>query len=286
MKLFEKQIAQLNLKNQNYRNFVEQLLDFLLKEDLGSGDLTTQLLQNPQRKIRAKVIAKSAGILAGSEEVAFFWRKHGVKILAAKPDGARVKIGETIFELSGPAAKILTTERVGLNLLSRMSGIATATEKLAVKIGARKFAATRKTPLGLLDSRAVVVGGGLPHRLNLADQILVKENHRAVEPEIWRNITTKNLFEIEADSPKLALNVATHFAKNKNLILMLDNFSVREFRKTAAQIRKINPHAVLEASGGINEKTAGKFLAAGADFVSLGKLTNSAGVVDFSLKII
>jgi len=286
MRLFEKQITQLNLRNHAYRNFVEQLLEFLLQADLGSGDLTTQLLQNPQRKIEAKVIAKSSGILAGAEEVAFFWRKHGVKILTAKKDGAKVKVGDTIFALSGPAAKILTTERVGLNLLSRLSGIATAAEKLARKIGKRKFAATRKTPLGLLDSRAVVIGGGLPHRLNLADQILVKENHRAVEPEIWRSVATKNFFEVEADSPKLALAIATHFAKNKNLILMLDNFSVGEFRQTAVLIRKINPRIILEASGGIDEKTAGKFLTAGADFVSLGKLTNSSGVVDFSLRII
>ncbi len=291
MKLFSKQIAQLNLHNRAYRNFVEQLLEFLLQADLGSGDLTTQLLQNPQRKIEAKVIAKSAGILAGAEEVAFFWRKHGVKILAAKKDGAKIKVGETVFALSGPAAKILTTERVGLNLLSRMSGIATAAEKLAHKIGRRKFAATRKTPLGLLDSRAVVVGGGLPHRLNLADQILVKENHRAVESEVWKRLLDSRLrgdkvFEIEADSPKLALTIATHFAKNKNLILMLDNFSVGEFRKTAATIRKINPRIILEASGGIDEKTASKLLTAGADFVSLGRLTNSSGVVDFSLRII
>lgn len=285
MKLFATQIARLSLRNRDYRNFVEQLLEFLLQADLGSGDLTTQLLQNPQRKIEAKVVAKSAGVLAGAEEVAFFWRKRGVRILAAKKDGAKIKVGETVFALSGSAEKILTTERVGLNLLSRLSGVATTAEKLARKIGKRKFAATRKTPLGLLDSRAVVIGGGLPHRLNLADQILVKENHRAVEPEIWRNIATKNLFEVEADSKELALAIATHFAKNKNLILMLDNFSVGEFRKTAALIHKINPRIILEASGGIDEKTASKFLTAGADFVSLGKLTNSSGVVDFSLRI-
>lgn len=286
MQLFTKQIAKLNLKNRDYRKFVDELLEFLWRADLENGDVTTKLLKNPRRKVHARVVAKSNGILAGGEEVAFFWQKKGIKILARKKDGAKIRVGETIFEIESSAEKILASERVGLNLISRMSGIATASEKLSRKIGRGKFAATRKTPLGILDSRAVVIGGGLPHRLSLGDQILVKENHRAVEPSFWKNISTKNVFEIEADSPKLAREIATHFSKNKNLILMLDNFSISEFRKTAAAVREINSKIILEASGNLDEKSAKKFLAAGADFVSLGKLTNSAGVVDFSLRII
>ena len=285
MKLFEQQIAQLNLKNQDYRKFVLGLLDFLLKNDLGSGDLTSQLLKNPKRNVRAKVVAKSAGILAGAAELKLFWESKGIKILKTKKDGSKIKKGDLIFEIAGPAEKILAAERVGLNLLGRMSGVATAAEKLARKVGKCKFAATRKTPFGLLDSQAVVIGGGLPHRLNLADQILVKENHRAVDPNCWKNISTKKIFEIEADSPKLAIEIATHFAKNKNLILMLDNFSVAKFRETAKEIHQINPKIILEASGGIDKNSAAKYLKAGADFVSLGKLTNSVEVVDFSLKI-
>ena len=285
MKIFTKQIAQLNLKNREYRKFVADLLEFLYRVDLGSGDVTTQLLKNPRKKVTAKIIAKSAGILAGAEEVKFFLKKHGVKISKAKKDGSKIKRGETVFEISGSAEKILTTERTVLNLISRMSGIATAAARLAQKIGKRKFAATRKTPLGLLDSRAVVIGGGLPHRLNLSDQILVKENHRAVDPDCWRRASTNEPFEIEADTPKFALEIAKHFSKSKNLILMLDNFTVAKFRQTAKAIRKINPHIILEASGGIDEKTAAKFLKAGADFVSLGKLTNGVKVVDFSLQL-
>ncbi|MFH0834126.1 MAG: carboxylating nicotinate-nucleotide diphosphorylase [Patescibacteria group bacterium] len=286
MKLFEKQVAKLNLRDREYRDFVTKLLDFLLKGDLGKGDLTTKLLSRPQQKVRARIVAKSSGVLAGVAELKFFWEKNGIRVLRAKKDGTKIKKGDLVLEIAGPAQKILAAERVGLNLLGRMSGVATAAEKLARKIGRGKFAATRKTPFGLIDSRAVVIGGGLPHRLNLADQILVKENHRAVEPDFWRSISTKNVFEVEADSPRLALAIAEHFAKTKNLILMLDNFSVARFRKTAVAIRKINPKIVLEASGGVDEKSAGKFLRAGADFVSLGKLTNSVAVVDFSLKIL
>ncbi|MFH0776925.1 MAG: carboxylating nicotinate-nucleotide diphosphorylase [Patescibacteria group bacterium] len=286
MKLFAKQIAELNLRNREYRDFVAKLLGFLLKADLGEGDLTTKLLSRPRQKVRARVVAKSSGILAGVAELKFFWEQNGIRILSAKKDGAKIKKGDLVLEIAGPAEKILAAERVGLNLLGRMSGVATAAEKLARKIGRGKFAATRKTPLGILDSRAVVVGGGLPHRLNLGDQILVKENHRAVEANCWQKIPTGNVFEIEADSPKLALEIATRFANAKNLILMLDNFSIAQFRKTAVAIRKINPRIILEASGGVDEKSAGKFLRAGADFVSLGKLTNSVAVVDFSLKIL
>ena len=286
MKLFEKQIAKLNLRNCEYRKFVDELLEFLFVNDLGRGDATAKFLSNPRRKVRAKVVAKSSGILAGAAELEFFWRKNGIRILSAKKDGAEIRRGEIIFEIAGAAKKILAAERVGLNLLSRMSGVATAAGKLAKKIGRGKFAATRKTPLGLLDSRAVVVGGGLPHRLNLGDQVLVKENHRAVESDFWKNISSKNIFEIEADSPRLAREIATHFSRSGNLILLLDNFSVGEFRKTAAEIRAISSKIILEASGGIDEKSAGKFLRAGADFVSLGKLTNSVAVVDFSLRIV
>lgn len=284
MKLFEKQTPKLDLKNPAYRKFVGGLLDFLWQEDVGSGDITTALLKNPRKKIEAKVIAKSAGVLAGADEARFFLQKHGVVVSKPKKDGAKIKRGEIVFGLHGTAEKILATERVVLNLLSRMSGIATAATKLAKKIGRQKFSATRKTPYGLLDSRAVVIGGGLPHRLNLADQILVKENHRAIDADCWKKISTKKVFELEADSPKLALEIAKYFSENKNIILMLDNFSTAQFRKTATAVRKINPKIILEASGGIDEKTAPKFLAAGADFVSLGKLTNDSGVVDFSLR--
>ncbi|MCF7836310.1 carboxylating nicotinate-nucleotide diphosphorylase [Candidatus Gracilibacteria bacterium] len=261
-------------------------MELLLAQDVGKDDITTALLAKPKKIIQAEIRAKEKGILAGVEETKFFLKRKGVRILKNKKDGATVKKNDVVFVLQAPAKKILTLERVVLNLIQRMSGIATATAKLAKKIGKNKFSATRKTPLGLLDSRAVVVGGGLPHRLNLADMILVKENHLAVDPNCWKKIHTKDFFEIEADSPKLALAIAEHFSKSRNLILLLDNFSVAQFRETATAIRKINPKIILEASGGIDEKTAPKFLAAGADFVSLGKLTNTVGVVDFSLSVV
>ena len=286
MKLFAKQISKLNLRNREYRKFVDELLEFLWREDSASGDTTTKLLKNPRQKIKAEVTAKSAGVLAGATEVEFFWQKKGIETLTVKKDGSKIKVGETIFKISGPAEKILAAERVGLNLLSRMSGIATATTRLAKKIGKNKLSATRKTPLGLLDSKAVVIGGGLPHRLNLADQILVKENHLAVDPDCWKKIKTKDFFEVEADSTKLAIEIATYFSNSRNLVLLLDNFSPARLKKLVPRLKKINPKIILEASGGITNKSAKQYLKTGVDYVSLGALTHSVAVLDFSLIIV
>lgn len=285
MKLFASQIAQLSMKNPAYRKFVSELLEFLYKADIGSGDITTALIGNSAQKVEAKITAKENGILAGAEEAIWFLAKHGVKAKVKARDDKKVKKGEVVLQIAGSAKNILTTERVVLNLLQRMSGIATESHHLAKKIGVRKFAATRKTPWGLLDSKAVVVGGGLPHRLNLSDMILVKENHIRADKNCWQKIKTGKPFEIEADSEKLALKIAEFFGKQKNLILMLDNFSPKQLKKLTPKLRKINPQITIEGSGGITPKHAKKFLAAGVDYVSMGFLTHSAKALDFSLKI-
>jgi nicotinate-nucleotide pyrophosphorylase (carboxylating) len=283
VKLFQSQISRLSVKNPEYRKFVTDFLELLFRQDVGKGDKTAALLANPKKIIKAEIRAKGRGVLAGIEEAEFFLKKKGVQILKKKKDGAAVKKNDIVLILQASAKKILTLERVVLNLIQRMSGIATAADKLARKIGKQKFSATRKTPFGLLDTKAVVAGGGLPHRLNLADMILVKENHLAVDSSCWKKISTKEFFEIEADSQKLAAQVATHFAKAKNLVLLLDNFTPAQLRKLVPRLKKINPKIILEASGGITSKSAQKYLKAGADYVSLGEITHSAKVVDFTL---
>lgn len=283
--LFSRQIAQLSTKNPAYKKFALDLLELLFHADIGSGDITTALVKNPQQKAQAVVKTKQSGVLAGLDEAELFWQRHGVKILARKKDGVRIKAGDIVVRLSGSAKNILTTERIALNLIQRMSGIATASDKLAAKIGKRKFAATRKTPYSLLDSRAVVLGYGLPHRLSLADQVLVKDNHLKIDPACWKNVRGKDCFEIEADSEKLALEIVNHFAKAKNLILLLDNFTPAQLKKIAPKLRKINSKIILEASGGITPKNAKLYIAAGVNYVSLGSLTHSVSALDLSLKI-
>jgi len=289
--LFTKQIAQLSLNNPAYRNFTKSLLELFFQSDLSTGDITTQLLTRPRQKIEAKIIAKQNCILAGLDEIEFFLRQNKIKTLTRKTDGSYLHTGETAAKISGSATAILTTERTTLNLIQRMSGIATTSNHLAKKIGVRKFAATRKTPLGLFDSRAVCLGGGLPHRLNLADQILIKNNHLSIEPKVWEKIhrdsssTKTSFFEIEASSEKLACTLAKFFSKNKNFILLLDNFTPAKLKKIIPYLRKICPQIIIEASGNITTQNAVNFLNSGASFVSLGELTHSTPAIDFSLKI-
>jgi len=288
MNPFTKQIAQLNMRNHNYRLFVMDVLGLFLKQDLGAGDKTTQLLKNPAQKIQAEVIAKEMGVLSGMEEVEFFLRKKDVRVLRREKDGSVCVKNKVVLKIEASAQKILTLERTILNLLQRMSGIATSANKLAQKIGFQKFSATRKTPLGLLDTKAVITGGGLPHRLSLADMILMKENHIKADADCWKKIplNSQNFFEIEANNVKLAIEITKHFAKSKKLILLLDNFTTRQLSKLIPQLHQINPRVILEASGGITTKNAKQFLKSGVDFISLGALTHSVKALDFSLRVI
>ncbi len=285
MKPSARQSARLTLKNPTYRKFTSELLELIYRADIGAGDNTTTLLKNPHAKVKAIVKAKQTGVLAGLDEAEYFWGKHKVKITKRKRDGAQIKRGEIVARLTGSALNILTTERTALNLIQRLSGIATATADVVKQVGKNKIAATRKTPLGLLDCRAVVLGGGLSHRLSLSDQILVKDNHLALDPTCWQQIATREPFEIETNTTKLATKIAKYFQDSKNLILLLDNFTPAKLQKLIPKLRAINPKILLEASGNITTKNAKHYLKTGADYVSLGALTHSSPALDFSLKI-
>lgn len=286
MPLFARQIAQLTIKNAAYRRCALTTLDAAYRADVGTGDVTTALLGTKRaRSIQAVIRAKESGVIAGLAECELFWRQHRIKVRLLKTDGAQVRRGEIVVQLVGAARAILTTERTALNFLQRMSGIATATYLLTKQYG-KKIAGTRKTPFGVLDCRAIVLGGGLPHRLNLADQILVKENHIAVDPTCWQRIKTRQPFEIEADTEKLAVAIATYYRDNSHLILMLDNFMPAQLKKLVPRLRAIHSRITLEASGGITPKNIGNYLAAGVDYVSLGYLTHSVRALDLSLKVI
>ena len=286
MSLFSQQAAQLSIHNTIYRTLVSDLLQLLYKSDLGSGDLTTDLLgRQAQIKTQATVRAKQSGLIAGISEVKFFWRQQGIKVSSFFQDGARVQSGATVLRLNGPAQAILTTERTALNLLQRLSGIATATDRLVQKVGQNKIAATRKTPWGLLDCRAVLLGGGLPHRLSLADQILIKDNHLVIQPNCWQKISDNQPFIIEAQTSVFAIQLARYFAYANNCTLLLDNFTPARLRALVLKLRTLSKKIKLEASGGITVKNVRAFLATGVDYVSLGSLTHSSTAFDFSLKI-
>ena len=278
------------------RKIVEKKLFEFLKEDLGHGDITTSILIPENVKVKAEIIAKEPGVVAGIEESKILLESLGIKAEAKIKDGQKTSGGKTILELEGNARTILAVERTLLNLISRMSGIATATNKIVKKVkGAGykiRIACTRKTAPGLeyFDKKAVLLGGGDPHRLHLDDMILIKDNHIAIVGSIKKAIeiakkkaSFAKKIEIEVSSVKEAIEAAKAGAG----IIMLDNFTPKDVKKTIEKLQKekLRKRVLVEASGKINEENILEFASAGVDIISLGSLTHSVKALDISLEI-
>ena len=242
-----------------------------------------------------KIIAKSDFILCGIVEAGAIFSSRKVRTAWKFREGQKVKKGSTVCTVSGNCRAILACERAALNYLSLLSGIATKSAMAAKKFGKWKISATRKT-LPLLahsEKRAVLVGGCLTHRLTLADGLLVKDNHiaaimnegkvgaeRAIEI-ICGKFYHGEFVEVEVSSQGAAVAAALSGAS----AILADNVSPAMLRKIAAAARKANPKIIIEASGGITLKNAGKYLKAGADFVSTSELTMKVEPADLSLEI-
>ena len=278
------------------RKIVEKKLFEFLKEDLGHGDITTSILIPENVKVKAEIIAKEPGVVAGIEESKILLESLGIKAEAKIKDGQKTSGGKTILELEGNARTILAVERTLLNLISRMSGIATATNKIVKKVkGAGykiRIACTRKTAPGLeyFDKKAVLLGGGDPHRLHLDDMILIKDNHIAIVGSVKKAIeiakkkaSFAKKIEIEVSSVKEAIEAAKAGAG----IIMLDNFTPKDVKKTIEKLQKekLRKRVLVEASGKINEENILEFASAGVDIISLGSLTHSVKALDISLEI-
>ncbi len=266
-------------------------LSRFLAEDLGKGDITSDLL--PRKKINAYIISKQDCTLAGISYVKDIFVSKGCKIRLLKKDGVKVKTNQKVCEITGSVQAILACERTALNLLSRMSGIATKTKKLIKKIqtvnSRIKLYSTRKTAPGLrfFDKEAVKIGGGQKHRMSLDEMIMIKDNHLAVVGSLSRLILKARKkykkIEVEVENLEDALLAASTGAD----IIMLDNFSPKQIIKTVNQLKKSNlrHHIKLEASGGINEKNIVSFAKTGIDMISVGEITNSVSGIDFSLEV-
>jgi nicotinate-nucleotide pyrophosphorylase (carboxylating) len=262
-----------------------------LAEDIGKGDITSNLL--PRKKINARIISRQNGIIAGVDYAKEVFSSKGCKVKIIKKDGKKIKQNQTIIEISGSAQSILSCERTVLNLLSRMSGIATKTKKLVEKINAVnprvKLYATRKTAPGLrfFDKEAVKIGGGEKHRMTLEEMVMVKDNHIAVVGSIPRIILKARKkykkIEVEVESQEEALLAASAGAN----IIMLDNFTPKEIINTINKLKKtkLRKQVKLEASGGINEKNIGTYAKTGIDMISVGEITNSVSGIDLSLEV-
>ncbi len=263
-----------------------------LREDLGSGDITSELVIPVDEKAKGRIVCKADCVLAGLAEAAELFKELGAEVLRSSADGKSAKKGDIVMEVGGSARQLLAGERLALNLIMRMSGIATATHKLvqeAKSINPNvRIAATRKTTPGFreFEKKAVLLGGGDPHRYGLFDAILVKDNHIRIAGGVVEALKrakkgsfTKKI-EIEAETREDALLAADNGAD----IILLDNFAPKDFVTLSAELKKRQPEVLIEASGGITPETVKEY-AKGADIISLGWLTHSVKSIDFSMDI-
>jgi len=268
-------------------NSKKQLSQFLA-EDIGKGDITSKLL--PKKKVSVRIISRESAIIAGAAYAKEIFRLKGCNVKILKKDGSKIKQNQTIMTITGNAGSILTCERTALNLLARMSGIATQTDALVKKIPKKtKLYATRKTAPGLryFDKEAVEIGGGKKHRLTLDEMVMIKDNHIAVGNSLLsliKNAKKKyKTFEVEVENTSDAVLAASEGAS----IIMLDNFTPTQIKKTIRVLKKqkLRNKVMLEASGGINSKNISKYGQTGVDIISVGSITNSVKGIDMSLEI-
>jgi len=272
-------------------NIKKELLRFI-SEDIQDGDITSVLL--PKKKIKAKIISRQEGVLAGIKFAGDIFRLKGCSVKIIKKDGAKLKSNQIILQISGNARTVLSCERTALNLLSRMSGIATQTNFLVSKIRKintkTKLYSTRKTAPGLrfFDKEAIMIGGGHKHRMSLNDMVMIKDNHLLVSnsmEDIIKNARKQHKHvEVEVENQRNAVLAVNNGAT----IVMLDNFSPAQIKKTitALQKKKLRNTVKLEASGGINSKNIAAYAKTGVDMISVGSITNSVKGLDLSLEVI
>ncbi len=272
---------------------IDQLIEVALAEDLGSaGDITTQALLGSQpHPIKAEIQVKEGGLLAGLPVAQRVFNRvdEEIKFSQLKNDGDCVKPGDIVARLEGEAASILKGERVALNFLQHLSGIATFVNQFVEKIRPYKAALldTRKTLPGLrwLEKYAVRVGGGMNHRFGLYDGVLIKDNHLKVVGSLKESLEKakenlpEKMREIEVESLD-ELEEALEAGAEK---ILLDNMDVETLKK-AVEINE--SRALLEASGGINLKNVEEIAATGVDFISVGQITLGARPLDISLEVV
>ncbi len=265
-----------------------------LEEDVGSGDRTTLWTVPAERRVVARVVAKAAGVIAGMGVALETFRQVDPAVVAEQlvEDGDRVESGAVVLRLEGPARGILTGERVALNFLQRLSGVATLTRAFvdAVDGTGARILDTRKTTPGLrrLEKDAVRAGGGVSHRFGLFDMVLIKENHIRAAGGIGaavgavRGANAEGL-KVEVETTNLD-EVREAVAAGVDRILF-DNMSLAELAEGVAVVRGSGGSIETEASGGVSLSTVREIASTGVDFVSVGALTHSAPALDLSLLV-
>ena len=275
---------------------MRDILRQMVYEDVGFEDITTNALIPEGMKIKGRIVAKDEGIIAGIDSVNALFDEFGVKTIIFKKDGDKIKINDVIIEIEGDARIILSLERTALNLLMRMSGIATLTFNTLNNI--RKvnnnviLACTRKTTPGLqfFEKKAVKIGGGDTHRFKLDDCVLIKDNHieivGSIEEAVVRAkdyISFTKKIEIEVENLEDALTAVKTGAD----IVMLDNMSPDNIIEVLSYLESQNlrHNSLIEVSGGIKPENIVEYAKTGVDIISAGYLTHSASALDLSMEI-
>lgn len=302
--------APLNMSNPHYCEFVHGLLDQLSAADAKPRDLTVDALRFASSHCTAGIVACEAGVAAGLEEFEFLISSSHLRIQVLVADGQSFEKDEVLARIEGDETRLLAIERVGLNLLQRMCGIATAARRLQERVKMRnpecRVVGTRKTPWGLLDKRAVHLGGAGTHRISLSDAILIKNNHLAViartETEAapiaveraWSSRGESAFIEVEVRGAEAAVAAAETFRHLREkddphyaCLLMLDNLAPAKIAQIIAglQSRKLHDQVLIEASGGITDENIEDYAASGVDAISVGAITHSPRALDIAQRI-
>jgi nicotinate-nucleotide pyrophosphorylase (carboxylating) len=269
-------------------------IDVALREDIGAGDVTTDFFIDKNQSAIARIVVRERAILAGAETAAEVFRRidPAIEISIGQKDGAEINIGESVIEIRGSARSILKAERVALNFLQRLSGIATMARKF-VEAAANEYVKildTRKTTPGLraLEKAAVVAGGGVNHRFGLFDMVMLKDNHLATSAGFdsfatavkkFRETHSNIQIEVEADT----LEQVRALLEIEGIdVILLDNMKPAQIREAIALGKgKVK----FEASGGVTLKNIRQIAATGVDYISIGALTHSPRAIDFSLEL-
>ena len=279
------------------KRVLEEKIRKFLEEDIGQGDITTSLAVSSGTIVEAEVVAKEAGVVAGVEEAVTLLESLNLQAEALVADGSRIEEKTIIMKIVGDARTLLAAERTLLNLLTRMSGIATTTNRLINKVQdaghKTRIACTRKVAPGLLyfDKRAVMLGGGDTHRLHMDDLVLIKDNHLAIignvadaVKKVRNAVSFSKKIEVEVTDVKEALVAAKAGAD----IVMFDNFSPQQVKEAVALLERegFRSKVLIEVSGRITERNILEYAATGVDVLSLGELTDSVKALDMSLEVV
>lgn len=273
----------------NYLGLDNFLLD-ALKEDIGTGDITTECCVPEEAQSRAVFRCKQAGVVCGLEVArrVFFLLDPKVQFESKMSEGTKVQVGDVVATISGPSRSILSGERVALNLMQHMSGVATQTARMVERVAGTKavIVDTRKTTPGMrvLEKYAVRMGGGTNHRFNLADGVLIKDNHIVAAGGITNAVN--NARKMVPHTLKIEVET-TNFEEIQEAleagadIIMLDNMSCADMKKAVGLIAG---RAKVEASGNMGSRDIREVAEAGVDLISIGALTHSVEALDISLQ--